>query len=164
MKQKKIFITGINGCIGHYLFDTLSCHPEYKLYLLVREPRKIRFCYQDNSQIEIICDSIENIDKYSDLLKEMDYLIHLAASWGGSKVFDINVNHTLSLFSFLDPVICKKAIYFSTASILRKDNMLNSDVTTFGTDYIKSKYECFIHLSELEIFERIYTSSARAEI
>ena len=37
----KIFITGITGCVGHYIFDLLVKNPDYELYLLVRDPARM---------------------------------------------------------------------------------------------------------------------------
>lgn len=157
MKIKNIFITGISGCVGHYLFDVLSGRPGTKLYLLLRNPQKVLFSYKNNSQVEIIEDTLQNIDKYNGLLKTMDIVIHLAASWGGKQVFDLNVDRTLSLFAALDPGVCRQVIYFSTASILDENNRLLPAAGREGTDYIKSKYRCFERLPELGIYDKIQT-------
>lgn len=155
MKQKKIFITGISGCLGHYLFDVLSSGTDAKLFLLVRNPGKIKFPYKDNPNVEIIEDAMQNILNYGDLLKKMDYVIHLAVSWGGRQVLKINVEQTLALFAALDPGTCQKVFYFSTASILDEENRLLPAAGEVGTDYIKSKYHCFRRLPELEIYDKI---------
>ncbi|MCK5057249.1 MAG: NAD(P)-dependent oxidoreductase [Candidatus Aminicenantes bacterium] len=157
MKQKKIFITGISGCVGHYLFDLLANAPGVRLFLLVRSPDKICFSYKNNPRIEIINDSMQHIHKYENLLKKMEYVVHLAVSWGGRQVYKINVEKTLSLFSSLDPETCRKVIYFSTASILNENNRLLPEAGEVGTDYIKSKYHCFRQLPGLKIYDKIYT-------
>ncbi|MFM7577798.1 MAG: NAD(P)-dependent oxidoreductase, partial [Microcystaceae cyanobacterium] len=36
--SKRLFITGISGCIGHYLADLLIEQTDYELFLLVRNP------------------------------------------------------------------------------------------------------------------------------
>lgn len=157
MKPKRIFITGISGCVGHYLFDVLSNHTDTKLFLLLRNPEKTRFSYKDNPNIKIIKDSMQNIELYGDLLKTMDAVIHLAVSWGGRQVFKINVEQTLLLLSALDTKTCQKVFYFSTASILGEDNRLLPEAGEEGTDYIKSKYLCFKKLPELGIYEKVFT-------
>ncbi|MFC2155023.1 NAD-dependent epimerase/dehydratase family protein [Acidobacteriota bacterium] len=157
MKQKNFFITGISGCVGHYLFDLFANAPDVRLFLLVRSPEKIAFSYKNNPRITIINDSMQHIHKYENLLKEMEYVVHLAVSWGGRQVYTINVENTLSLLSALDSGICRKVIYFSTASILNENNRLLPQAGEVGTDYIRSKYRCFRQLPELEIFDKIYT-------
>lgn len=155
--QKKIFITGANGCIGHYVLDAVKNNKEYLLYLLVRDPDKLKFDHKKFSNINIIQDDISNIENYRDILKEMDYLVHIAAGWGGKEAFDVNYKYTLKLFDLLDPIKCSKVIYFSTASILDKNNTLLAEAGTIGTDYVKSKYQCYNSLKALKISEKIVT-------
>ncbi len=152
--MKKIFVTGISGCIGHYLFDVLKNHQDHEFYFLVRNPDKLRFDPKAFPNANIIHDGLHNIEKYAPLLKETDYLIHLAAQWGGSK---LNYDFTLSLFNLLNPDRCEKVIYFSTASILGPDNRPSKDADRFGRLYIKSKYQFFKKLPELKIYSRVTT-------
>ena len=67
MEPKKIFVTGISGCVGHYLYDVLAADPGIHLFLLVRNPRKLRFSCKENSPVELIHDSLENIHLYGGL-------------------------------------------------------------------------------------------------
>ena len=46
-------------------------------------------------------------------------------------------------------------LYFSTASILDRNNDLLLAASQFGTDYIRTKYQCFSALSRLKISDRI---------
>jgi nucleoside-diphosphate-sugar epimerase len=107
--------------------------------------------------VTIINDDLCNIEKYADLLKRMDCLIHLAIAWGGDSTFDINCKYTLILFNLLDLNQCEKIIYFSTASILDSNNQLLVKAGTEGTSYIRSKYFCYKKLPELKIYDRIIT-------
>jgi nucleoside-diphosphate-sugar epimerase len=157
VEKKRIFVTGISGCVGHYLFDLLSKQPEYDLFLLIRNPGKIKFSFPKGSNIHILQDWVQNISCYSELLESMDYIIHMATSWGGKQVFKINIDLTLELLSLLDPEQCKKIICFSTASILDHNNKLLPEAEKYGTDYIKSKYRCYEELSNLSIQDRIFT-------
>ncbi len=157
MDKKNVFITGITGCIGHYLFDTLAPNPQYHLYLLVRNPAKIKFEYKSYDRVTIINDNLCNIEKYAHLLKKMNYVIHLATAWGGDHTFDINYKYTLTLFNLLDLNQCKKIIYFSTASILDAHNQLLAKAGTKGTSYIRSKYWCYKKLAEAKISPRVIT-------
>ncbi len=149
--KTKVFITGITGCVGHYLFDILSTNPDYQLYLLAPNPQKMK---RDLAGFEVVQDSMKNISKYAGLLAQMDYVIHLAAGWGQSEPND---EHTIALFSALNPDKCKKVIYFSTASILGPDNKLVPGLDKIGTSYIKGKYSCHQKLAQLKIYDKIIT-------
>jgi nucleoside-diphosphate-sugar epimerase len=149
--SKKVFITGISGCVGHYLFDELSQNPEYELYLLVRNPKKLKFDY---TKATIIQDKLNDIKKHAELIRQMDYVIHLAAAWGSS---ELNYDYTLDLFNLLDPAQCKKVIYFSTASILNEKNQLLPEAEKLGTPYIRSKYRFYKKLPELKIYPNTIT-------
>ncbi|MGB3558972.1 MAG: SDR family oxidoreductase, partial [Geitlerinemataceae cyanobacterium] len=39
---KRIFITGASGCIGQYITETLIQNTQHELYLLVRNPDKLK--------------------------------------------------------------------------------------------------------------------------
>lgn len=156
MKEKSIFITGISGCVGHYLYDIFLPLSEYKLFLLIRNPDRVLFEIKENHRLKVLHDRLENIQRYSDLLSEMDYVIHLASSWGGHRVRDINVNQTLNLLSSLNPDQCKKVILFSSASILNENNQPEPQVMEMGTPYIQSKYLCVTKLPELQIQNKIH--------
>lgn len=152
--MRKIFITGASGCIGHYLFDYLSKDPQYQLFLLVKNPKKLKFNPADFANVTVIQDDLKNITKYANLLKEIDYLVHLAADWGGREG---NYDYSLELFKLLDPQRCQKVIYFSTASILGPDHNPLPEAEKFGTHYIWSKYQFYKKLPELEIYPKVTT-------
>ena len=42
MSHKRIFITGASGCIGHYIVEFLIQNTHHELYLLVRNPDKLK--------------------------------------------------------------------------------------------------------------------------
>jgi nucleoside-diphosphate-sugar epimerase len=157
MKKKKVFITGITGCVGHYVYKLLASDEKYHLYLLVRNLSKIQFKYQNNPNITIINSSLENISEHKDLISDMDYIIHIAAYWGGQKAFEINQTKTIELFNLVNQKKCKKIIYFSTASIIGPDNQTLEEAELLGTGYIVSKYRCFKDLPKLNSFEKIIT-------
>lgn len=155
---KRIFITGASGCIGHYLVETLLTDTPHHLFLLVRNPAKLMFKWQGEPRIQIIQDDIRNIDVYGDLLKTMDMAILAATSWGGApEIYDINVVSNHKLMSLLNTERCEQVLYFSTASILNQNNQPLSEAGSIGTDYIRSKYQCYLKLPELVIFPKITT-------
>jgi nucleoside-diphosphate-sugar epimerase len=99
---------------------------------------------------------MSQIKKYSDLLLKINIAILAATAWGGKdETYDINVVKTLSLINLLNPQICERVIYFSTASILDRNNQLLLPASQFGHDYIRTKYQCFEQLSHQAVADKI---------
>jgi nucleoside-diphosphate-sugar epimerase len=159
MSSKKIFITGASGCIGHYIVEALIQETKHELFLLVRNPDKLKFDLKARPGIHILLGDLHEIDKFSDLLsKEINIAILIATAWGGSaESYDVNVVKTLALLEMLNPDICERVIYFSTASILDPHNQLLPQALELGTDYIRTKYQCFSSLSKLALAPKIVT-------
>ena len=155
--MKRIFITGASGCIGHYMTEALIYNTNHELYLLVRNPDKLQFDYQARAGIHILQGDMSGIEEYSDLLlKDINIAILAATAWGGrGETYDINVVKTLSLINLLNPKICQRVIYFSTASILDHNNQLLLPASQFGHDYIRTKYQCFSQLGKQAIADKI---------
>ena len=150
-----IFITGASGCVGHYLVDQLS--PDYHLYLLVRNPDRLKFNPSERKNITIIQGDLEYISEQTELLRKMDYCIHVATVWGGEQTERINVQRSHELFNLLNPEKVKRVIYFSTASIIDRNLRALKEAEEFGTKYIRTKYRCYNKLPESRIAERIVT-------
>lgn len=158
MTSKRIFVTGASGCIGHYVVEALIQETKHELFLLVRNPDKLKFDYRARPGITILQSDLRGIDQFSDLLKTIDCAVLIATAWGGvQEVYDINVTQTLHLMNLLDPQVCQQVIYFSTASILNRDNLPLKEAETTSHDYIRSKYTCFQQLDKLKIAPRITT-------
>lgn len=155
--MKRIFITGASGCIGHYMTEALIQNTNHELYLLVRNPDKLRFDYQARPGIHLLVGDMSRIEEYSDLLlKDINVAILAATAWGGKgETYDINVVKTLALINLLNPKICERVIYFSTASILDRNNRLLLPASQFGHDYIRTKYQCFSQLAKQAIADKI---------
>lgn len=155
--MKRIFITGASGCIGHYMIESLIEHTNHELYLLVRNPDKLQFDYESCSRIHLLVGDMSRIEEYSDLLlKDINIAILAATAWGGrGETYDINVVKTLALINMLNPKICERIIYFSTASILDRNNQLLLSASQFGHDYIRTKYQCFSQLAHQGIANKI---------
>ncbi|MEN9567377.1 MAG: hypothetical protein RLZZ69_2573 [Cyanobacteriota bacterium] len=154
--MKRIFITGASGCIGHYMTEALIQNTNHELYLLVRNPDKLKFDYQARPGIHLLVGDMSQIDEYRDLLATINIAILAATAWGGrAETYEINVVKTLSLINLLNPQICEQVIYFSTASILDRNNQLLLPATQFGHDYIRTKYQCFEQLSHQAIADKI---------
>jgi nucleoside-diphosphate-sugar epimerase len=163
--SKKVFITGASGCVGHYLIEMLLEKTDYELYLLVRDRRKLQLKssiqgqidLSDRPNVHIIEDSMQNIGNHRDLLRTMEFVVSTAAGWGGEEAFVVNRDKTIELFSILDPAICERAIYFSTASILDSHNQIIPEAGEIGTDYIASKHACLENLENSIIRDRLIT-------
>lgn len=145
-------MTGASGCIGHYVAEALIRQTDHYLYLLVRNPDKLQFDYESRPGVTILQSDLRNIQQFGDILPTMDIAVLAATAWGGpQEVFDINIAKTIQLVKLLDPNVCKRVFYFSTASILDRDNQLLKEAGQLGTDYIRSKYECYKQLEKLAI-------------
>jgi nucleoside-diphosphate-sugar epimerase len=157
MSKKRILITGASGCVGHYLSELLIQANEYELFLLVRNPEKLKIDTTISNDITIIQGDMQSIGELSDLLKTIDVAVLTATAWGGDITFDVNVTKTLELINLLDPQRCQQVIYFSTASVLDSNNQPLKEAGEIGTDYIRSKYQCLQQKSQLAIASKITT-------
>lgn len=156
--MKRIFITGASGCIGHYLVEQLIQQTDHELFLLVRDPQKLNYDYQARSGIHLLLGSMSDLEPFQTVLSTVDVLIHVATCWGGEEEsYEINVRKSLELMSRVDPDRIEQIIYFSTASILDRQNRPLPEAGTLGTTYVRTKYQCYSHLSELAVCDRITT-------
>ncbi|MDJ0660851.1 MAG: NAD(P)-dependent oxidoreductase [Crocosphaera sp.] len=156
--MKRIFITGSSGCIGHYMAEALIKETDHELYFLVRHPEKLKFRYQSRPNVHLMIGDLQNIEKFSDFLKTVNVAILAATSWGGiNESFEINVNKTIGLMKLLAPEVCEQIIYFSTASILDKNNQPLPEAGTLGTNYVRTKYQCYTQLKNLPFYNKITT-------
>ncbi len=151
-------MTGASGCIGHYVTEVLIQQTEHDLFLLVRNPDKLKLDVNFRPGVTLLAGNMHTIEQYADLLKTMDCAILIATCWGGAdEIYDVNVNKTHQLLNLLDPDRCQQVIYFSTASILDRQNQPLKAAGEMGTDYVKSKYQCYLGLSKLAIAPKITT-------
>lgn len=157
MSQKRILVTGASGCIGHYISEALIQNTNHELFLLVRNPNKLQVNTQARPGITVLQGDMQKISGLADLLPTIDTAVLTATAWGGEKTFDINVNKTIELLKLLDPQRCEQVIYFSTASVLGRDNQPLKEAGEIGTDYIRSKYDCLHQKSKLAISSKITT-------
>ena len=151
MTKRRILVTGASGCIGHYLSETLIQHTTDELFLLVRDPAKLKIPTNTRADVQVIQGDLQNLESLAELLPSITHAVLTATAWGGPEVvYRINVDQTLSLIKSLNPEVCKQIIYFSTASILGREGKLLPEAEALGTDYIRSKYLCFEKLSQLQ--------------
>jgi nucleoside-diphosphate-sugar epimerase len=157
MSQKRILVTGASGCIGHYISEALIQETEHELYLLVRNPKKLQVDTQARPGVTVLQGDMQEIGKFADLLKTIDVAVLTATAWGGEATFDINVHKTHELLNLLDPNRCEQVIYFSTASVLDRNNQPLKEAGELGTDYIRSKYDCLHKIPGLAIAPKVTT-------
>jgi nucleoside-diphosphate-sugar epimerase len=153
----RILVTGASGCVGHYVSETLINNTEHELFLLMRQPAKFRLDPQVRPGITIVAADMMQIGDQAALLQTIDVAILTAAGWGGQAAFDVNYTKTHELLSLLNPQVCQQVIYFATESILDRQNQLLPEAGQIGTDYIKSKHQCFSTLGKLAVADRITT-------
>ena len=136
--------------------DLLIENTQHELYLLLRNPSKLKVDIHRRAGVHLLEGNMGEVEQFSDLLKTMHVGILAATSWGDPKeTFDINVTKTLQLMNLFDPAVCEQVLYFSTASILNRQNQPLPEAGELGTDYIRSKYDCFTKLDELAIAPHI---------
>lgn len=156
MTRKRIFITGASGCLGHYLTHRLIHHSEHELYLLVRNPAKLQFDSHARPGVHVLQGDLAQIEQQAELLQTMDVAILVATAWGdAAQTRLINLDKTLETISLLDPERVEQIIYFSTESILDRQNQLLPEAAELGSDYIKTKSACFQQLQQLAIAPKI---------
>jgi len=154
----RIFITGASGCIGHYLVESLLENTDHELFLMMRNPAKLKVPVGNNPKVTVLKGDMREVAQFDELLKTMDTAILVATSWGDPKEsYEINVEKTLEIMSLLDVERCQQVIYFSTASILDRDNTPLKEAGEIGTDYVRTKYICHEKLSELAIAPKVTT-------
>lgn len=152
----RIFITGGSGCIGHYIAEELIENSDHELFFLVRNPEKVQFNDKARLGVHILQGDLENIHEFQHLLKSIDIAILVATIWGGKEeTFRINVEKNLELLDLLDSNTCQQIIYFSTASILDYYHQPLPQAGELGTEYIRSKYECYFRIKEHSLASKL---------
>lgn len=143
----RILVTGASGCVGHYVSETLIQNTDHELFLFVRNPAKLKLDTTVRPGIHVVKADMMEIEQQADLLKTIEVAVLTAAGWGGQEAFDINFKKTHVLLDLLDPQVCQQVIYFSTESVLDRQNQLLPEAGKIGTDYIKSKHQCLDKLT-----------------
>ena len=156
--MEKVFITGGSGCIGHYVIEQLLGRKDVELHLLVRDPKRFRFDVDSLAQVVVHRGFMEDIQALSDVISEMNVVIHIATDWADSEYSDyINVEQTHALFDLTDEQVCRRIVYFSTASILGPGNKPVKEAEELGSGYVRSKYRGYMKLQESAVKDRVVT-------
>jgi nucleoside-diphosphate-sugar epimerase len=157
VKGRRVLVTGATGCVGHYVVETLMRDTPHELFLLVRDPARLRLDWRARPGVTLVAGDLETIETHAGLLSTMDAAVLAAAAWGGPAAEAVNVRATLALLRLLDPARCDPVVYFSTASILDEDHRLLAEAERMGTEYIRSKLACARALADLPIASRVIT-------
>ncbi len=154
--KPKLFITGITGAVGSYFADYLI-NSDYEVYALYNSPKKIKKEWEEASNFHLVKGLLENIEDVKDIIADCDYIIHLAADWWQEPVVSPNTVNTLTMLSLVNPKKIKRIIYFSTASIIGRGNVLIPEAKEYGTNYIVSKYQVYEAIQKHPLKEKIVT-------
>ena len=155
MAYKNLLITGSNGCVGQYLIDWFLKNTEFKLYLMVRDIKKLPISVRTNKRIKLLVCDIRQSIKFRKEINKVHFFIHTATAWGDPKrAYEVNITAFEDLLKMLNRNKLEKIIYFSTASILNKQTDLMRESLIYGTEYIQTKYECYERLKKSEFAKR----------
>jgi nucleoside-diphosphate-sugar epimerase len=154
---QEVFVTGVSGCVGHYLFDELAADDRYHLHLLVRDPARLRFSPFGRPNVTVHTGDLLDLERHAEVIGRMDHLIHVAAAWGEAISYEVNYRLAHRLFALADPARVRRLVYFGTASVLDSENRLLPAAEVHGTDYIKSKYLCVRDWPQHPLYDRIVT-------
>ena len=124
---------------------------------MVRDKSKLPLSVQTNARVKLIISDIRESHKYKNEISQINYLIHTATAWGNPRrTYEVNIKAFEELLEMLDIKKLEKIIYFSTASILDTNTELMRESLIYGTEYIKTKYECYERLRESSYAEKTF--------
>ncbi len=148
MARRRILLTGASGCIGHYLSEALIQQTDDELFLIIRDPEKFRVSIDSRANVHIVQTDLRDVDGLRDLLSTIHCAVLVATGWGD---VELDVIKTLELLQALDPQVCQQVIYFSTASLLGRDETVLPEAISLGTNYIRAKAQCYEKLMAMDL-------------
>ena len=156
MKKDQILITGASGCVGQYITSWLFENSDSKLFLWLRNPKKLTVVDSNHPRINLLIGDLREADRFKIELSNITKVIHTATAWGDPKrAHEVNFIAVKNLLNLLNPNVIEKIIYFSTASILKKNLDPLPEAFTFGTEYIQTKAKCFEFLQSHSLSKKI---------
>lgn len=154
MSGRRILITGASGCIGHYLSETFIQQTDDELFLLVRDRHKLKVPTDQRSGVHIVEGDLRNVEALQELLSTIHCAVLVATGWGDP---ELDIDKTLELVQSLNPQVCQQVVYFSTASILGRDETVLPEAKTLGTPYVQAKAICYEKLMTLDLGFPVFT-------
>lgn len=128
--MKSVLVTGANGFLGRYVVDHLIQNSDIKVKCLVRKGSNLNGLPEQS--IEIVRGSLNNEQDVREALQDVDVVVHLAASLGGSPMgmFIETVVSTEILIDVAKDFPIKKMVFCSSfsvygASLLRAGSTLD---------------------------------------
>lgn len=131
MQDKNIFITGATGFIGKKLINALQGRNH--IFVLLRPGPSEKYKRLNELNINIISGNLLDAKSYSDVLKNIDYVFHLAALFkldaSREELYKCNVLGTKTLLESCVDKNIKKIVYFSTAYVAgaKEKNFITED-------------------------------------
>jgi nucleoside-diphosphate-sugar epimerase len=116
--------------------------------LIIRDPEKFRVPIDSRANVHIVQTDLRDVDGLRDLLSTIHCALLVATGWGD---VELDVIKTLELLQALDPQVCQQVIYFSTASLLGRDETVLPEAISLGTNYIRAKAQCYEKLMAMDL-------------
>ncbi len=154
MAGRRILITGASGCIGHYLSETFIQQTDDELFLLLRDRHKLKVPIDQRPGVHIVEGDLRNVETLKELLSTIHCAVLVATGWGDP---ELDIDKTLELVQSLNPQVCQQVVYFSTASILGRDETVLPEAKTLGTPYVQAKAICYEKLMTLDLGFPVFT-------
>jgi len=159
--MKRILITGANGYIGSYLIENFN-KQDVEIIPLVRKLPPYYEYWRENYEI-IECD-ITELDQLREKIKDINYIIHLAAfndvltKIYPDKALIINGIGTRNILEIAKELECEFFIYFSTLQVYGKELegiiSIESSINTHNdyalTHYVAEQY-CRMYCSNFNM-------------
>jgi len=156
LKNEIILITGASGCVGQYTAHWLIENSSSRLFLWVRDPKKITSVNLEDPRIKVLVGDLRQSNKFKKEISEVNRVIHTATAWGDPKrAKEVNIDAVKNLLNLLNPCNIKQIIYFSTASVLDRNLNLLPEAFIYGTEYIQTKAQCLKELESHQLSEKI---------
>lgn len=126
LKDGRVLVIGGAGFVGSHLVDQLTREPVRRIVVLdnfVRGTRANLNSAVKDDRVRLVEGSITDLELLRELMKEADYVFHLAALWlfecvhQPRSALDVNVVGTYNVIEAAQQAGVKKVVYSSSASV-----------------------------------------------
>ena len=163
LDNSRILVIGGAGFVGSHIVDQLTREPVSEIIIL---DNFVRGTYNNieqakkDSRVKVVEGSITDIDLLSSVMKNTDYIFHLAALWlfecvhQPRSALEVNIDGTYNVVESAQKAGVKKVIYSSSASVygdavtipMAEDHPLNNRTMygatkIAGEQFFRSNYE-----------------------